>query len=112
MKLTIETRAKDIPDSLVEKVSEYLGVRGIRYFSLLNHFHGNVSPVLKLHESRKHIPTHSVHFNEGMQVRNFMRRQPECADWTCHDLDDNWAKVVELVVRNRKLLVVGSPEEE
>lgn len=112
MKMTIETRAKDIPDSLVDKVCDFLGTKGIRYFSLLQHFHGNVSPVLKLHESRKHIPSHSVHFNEGMQVRNFMRRQIECADWTCHDLDDNWAKVVELVVRKRKLLVKVPDEEE
>ena len=98
MKTTIETRARDISDSLLDKLDAFLGARGLRYFRLLNHFHGGVSPVLKLNQSRKHIPAHSVHLNEGMQVRNFMRRQPECATWTCHDFDDNWAKAVELLL--------------
>ena len=38
---------------------------------------------------------HAVHFREGMQVRNFLRTLPQCKDWSCHKLDDEWAKIVE-----------------
>lgn len=102
MKTVIETKALVIPDSLLDKLSTFLGPRGVRYFRLLNHFHGNVSPVLRLHETRKRIPHHSVHFNEGMQIRNFLRKLPECAHWTCHDLDNNWARAVEMLVDRSK----------
>ena len=102
MKTMIETKARAIPDSLIDKLEHFLGPRGVRYFRLLNTWHGEVSPVLKLHQSRKHVPAHSVHFNEGMQIRNFMRRQEECSSWTCHDFDDNWAVVVEMLLKRNK----------
>lgn len=52
--------------------------------------HGRIDAVYM--EGR--IP-HPVHFREGMQIRNFMREQPECKGWTDHEYDDNWVKAVE-----------------
>ena len=52
--------------------------------------HGEISPVFNDHG----IP-HAVHFQEGMQVRNFLRGLEECEGWTTDDFDDYWAKLVE-----------------
>ena len=42
---------------------------------------------------------HIVHFREGMQVRNFMRQSGECNDWSDHEFDDNWVKLIELIIK-------------
>lgn len=102
MKTQIQMMQCDIPDTLIDKLEIFLGSKGLRWFRLINQFHGEVSPVLKLHESRKFIPVHSIHMNEGMQIRNFMRRQDECKDWTCHELDDNWARAVDCLIERHK----------
>lgn len=41
---------------------------------------------------------YAVHFNEGMQIRNFLRGTGLCDNWDCHDLDNNWADIVEKVI--------------
>ena len=102
MKTKIQLTQRNIPESLVDKVGLFLGSKGLRWFRLINQFHGEVSPVLKLHQSRKFIPVHSVHFSEGMQIRNFMRSLDECSEWTCHELDDNWARVVDRLIERHK----------
>ena len=67
-------------DELIEKVEEWLGPDGHAFFAeLLLTGEGWIS----------------VHFREGMQVRNFMRMTGLCNDWTDHELDDNWMKVIE-----------------
>ena len=72
---------------------EWLGEPGIRFFSWCLEQHGEIAPVYTEHG----IP-HSVHMNEGMQVRNFLRTVPICKGWDCHQLDDNWAQLVEEAV--------------
>lgn len=39
---------------------------------------------------------HSVHFWEGMHVRNFLRSIPECEGWSDerHDFDERWQDLV------------------
>lgn len=40
-----------------------------------------------------------VHFQEGMRIRNWLRRQPETATWTDHDYDDRWASLTEEAIK-------------
>lgn len=82
-------------ESLIDKVYEWIGEENVRYFKHLKGLTGTVSPVLKLNMKRKFIPVHPVHLREGMQIRNFMRSQPECENWNGNDFDENWIKVIE-----------------
>ncbi len=87
-----------IDDSLVDKFYHYIGEEGLRYFKHLKGLKGTCSPVLKLNAERKGIPAHPVHMREGMQIRNFLRQQKECKDWTQEDLDKYWTSVVEQTI--------------
>jgi hypothetical protein len=83
------------PD-LVTRLRKYLGKHGVHFFWTLLRLTKTVSPVLR---TKGMIPSHPVHFREGTQIRNFLRDQPECSDWTQDDLDDKWAALVEKAVR-------------
>jgi len=39
-----------------------------------------------------------VHLREGMQIRNWMRQQDECKNWTDIDFDDNWTILIEKTI--------------
>jgi hypothetical protein len=41
---------------------------------------------------------HPVHFREGMQIRNWLRESGLCKDWSDHDLDNNWHRVVNKII--------------
>ena len=79
---------KEIPQSLVEAMQEHLGSKGTQFFKDCVQEYGTVSPVIPSN------PPHPVHFREGMRVRNFMRKRPECEGWTDIELDDNWMGLV------------------
>ncbi len=89
---------KEIKDSLIEKMHDYLGEENLRFFKHLKGLTGTYSPVLKLNQERKGLPAHPVHFREGMQIRNFLRGQSECEEWNSHDFDNNWIRVIEKVI--------------
>ena len=59
---------------------------------------GSCAPVLKLNQKRKGIPVYPVHLREGMQIRNWMRQQDECKNWTDIDFDDNWTILIEKTI--------------
>lgn len=82
-----------ITEQIVAEVKGFLGKDGIEFFKECLEKHGEISPVI----STGSIP-HPVHFREGMQIRNFMRGTGLCNDWSCHDLDDNWAEVVKRAI--------------
>ena len=76
-----------------ERFKEWLGPDGIQWFRSIKEKHGTVLAVWG-----ERLP-HAVHFQEGMQVRNWMRQQPEFSDkLDGHWLDDNWAEFVEKVL--------------
>jgi len=75
---------------LLKGLKEWLGESGERFFTWCLEKHGNVSPVYM----ESGMP-HCVHFREGMAVRNFLRTCPVCKNWDTHQLDDNWATLVE-----------------
>lgn len=92
------TELKPIPLTLVDALYEWLGEENLRWFRHLKNLKGSYAPVLKLNSKRKGLPAHPVHFREGMQIRNFLRDKPECQQWTGHDFDDQWQRVVELAI--------------
>lgn len=81
---------KEITEELVEKTKEFLGSDGINWFREIKQKHGCIDACW----NEGGIP-YSVHFNDGMQVRNFMRGTGLCEDWDCHDFDNNWVALVE-----------------
>lgn len=80
--------------NLLNIVYEWLGSEGLKFFSDMKEDYGRVDPVYM----EGGIP-HPVHFREGMQVRNFLRKQPECKNWTDHQFDDRWADIIEQVIK-------------
>ena len=85
---------KYVLQSIIDKLKEWLGEDGIKFFMDLQEKHNTVSPVLMIDG----IP-HPVHLREGMQVRNFLRTIDECEAWDCHLLDDHWALLVEEAIK-------------
>jgi hypothetical protein len=81
-----------ITKEIIESVKTFLGEDGVSFFKEMVEEHGEVSPVLDLGYP------HSVHFSEGMQVRNHLRRSGLCDSWGDHDFDDNWIEVIEKVI--------------
>lgn len=84
----------NIPQSLVEKTFNWMGREGVIWFKHIKGLKGSVNEVLKLNYKRKGIPAHPIHFREGMQIRNFLRKQDECQNWTHVDFECEWATVV------------------
>lgn len=82
------------------RLRAWLGDENVRYFRLLKSLTGTYSPVLKLNVKRKGIPFHNVHMREGMQIRNWMRDQPEFKDWDAQKLDDYWPILVHRMCRH------------
>lgn len=82
----------------IRSLQKYLGSEGIRFFSHLKGLTGTVSPVLKLNFEKKLMTHHSVHFIEGMRIRNFLRGLPELDG--C-DYDEIWGELVELAISTR-----------
>lgn len=91
-----------IPDSLSIALREWLGSKGVRFFRHCKGLIGEYSPVFKLNSQRKRIPVHAVHFNEGMQVRNFLRQQPECTSWSTDDFDNHWVDAIRGAVEYKE----------
>lgn len=78
-----------IDATLVKKTKTWLRSEGVDLFKEWKVKYGTVSPVID------GVIPHAVHFWEGMQVRNFLREQDECKDWTDEDFDDTWIEVIE-----------------
>lgn len=50
---------------------------------------------------RKGLPAHPVHFREGMQIRNYLRRKfPELSEMAGDILDDYTVKLMERVIKD------------
>lgn len=86
------------PTDLIKRLGAWLGPENIRYFKHIKGLKGSVNTVLKLNP-KKHIgPGHPIHFREGMQIRNWLRTQPETSGWNDADFDNHWAHAVELAI--------------
>ena len=87
---------KNISKVLLDKVEFWLKENGVKHFSDILEKHGKIDAVWM----DGPIP-HPVHFREGMQVRNFLRDQEECASWDDEDFDNNWVAVIEKILKRR-----------
>ena len=74
-------------EMLVKKLRKWLGKDGIKYFLDIKEKHGRIDAVWM----EGPVP-HCVHFIEGMQVRNFLRKHVK---WDAIKLDDEWVGLVE-----------------
>jgi hypothetical protein len=82
------------PDT-INNLKTFLGKGGIRFFQLCKFLKGTVSPVFTF-KKMKYV--HPVHLREGMQIRNWMRSQPEFKDFSDHDYDNNWMALIEKTI--------------
>lgn len=87
------------PKHIKKELEKWLGKKGIEFFVSCYHKYNTVSPVM--HSNTIDGIPHPVHFIEGMQVRNWMRRQPEFKGFTDHDFDNNWIELVESIIRDK-----------
>lgn len=74
---------------------KWLGDDGIKFFK---HILEKYSKVDAIWMEEGNIP-HIVHFREGMQVRNKMRSSGYFENYTDHDFDNNWAKIIVEAIR-------------
>ena len=79
---------------LIKKCYEFLGDDGIKFFKKIKKEQGRVDGVLKAGNIAL-----AIHFREGMQIRNFMRKSGLCKGWSDHDYDNNWVHLVECALK-------------
>jgi len=91
------TKFDELPKYFFVMVKVILGEKGMAYFKENHDKHGTISPVGVIEVAGQLIP-HSVHMNEGMRFRNFLKDQVECEDWNQDDLDNLWIKVIERAI--------------
>jgi hypothetical protein len=66
-------------DSLTPRLTGWLKGEGEDFFNELIEEYGHIPLVFQSEDFMS--PPHPVHLREGMQVRNWLRHQPECVDW-------------------------------
>jgi len=84
--------------SLTSRLDKWLGKDGRTFFADVKRTRGTVLAVIPGPVINGRSIPHAVHFREGMQVRNWLRSQPECKDWTDQDFDNKWVGLVEEVL--------------
>jgi hypothetical protein len=75
---------------LIDRVVKWLGYDGVAFFEMCYEEYGSPTQAVW---NEGDIP-HSVHFREGMQVRNFIRMTGLTPEWDAHDYDHNWESII------------------
>ena len=88
------TRDRLTNQDLIEKLRDFLGDIGIDFFRDIKKKYGKIDAVWMDGK----IP-HSVHFNEGMQIRNFLRPH---LDLDAIELDEVWVQYIEEAIEEQK----------
>jgi hypothetical protein len=84
---------------IVDKLISELGYEGIALFTMFQDDYGEITPVINVKGDGNISYPHSVHFNEGMQVRNTLREFEECKGWSDHDFDDKYVNLIDLAIK-------------
>lgn len=74
---------------LIPDMRVWLGEDGLDFFRNVKKVHGQLNACWL----EDNIP-HSVHFREGMLVRNKLRELTN-GTWSSHEYDDTWVDVIE-----------------
>jgi len=110
---------RTITKEMVCRIKEFLGEEGLLFFRTVKKHKGKVNAVVRLVDVkafRKGDPPpkmpfgarcggawripHPIHFREGMEIRNKLRETGLCDDWSDHDLDNNWHRIVEKAIED------------
>lgn len=79
--------------SLIPELKKWLGVNGINFFKSIMQKYGTINAVWM----EEGIP-HSVHFREGMQIRNKLRELTN-GSWSTHEYDNTWTEIIEECIK-------------
>lgn len=73
---------------LIPELKKWLGPEGLAFFKKIKAEHGTLNAVWM----KGGIP-HSVHFREGMQIRNKLRNLTDNA-WSVYEYDNTWMDII------------------
>lgn len=82
---------------IVQQLREALGPEGMKFFRDVYKKYGKIGALWLDGEGPMAIP-HSVHFREGMIIRNILRKITDYS-WTAHEYDDRWEGLTEEAIR-------------
>ena len=103
-------KSENLPPEFIKALLKWLGYDGVAFFEMcLDEYqtlcacwdvplpgiqkHSPAKKAVKLGPGQYTIP-HSVHFREGMAVRNFMRKSGFFKDFNSYDFDNYWEEAV------------------
>ncbi|RLC88848.1 MAG: hypothetical protein DRJ03_01005 [Chloroflexi bacterium] len=94
-------------DIIITRLIDWLGYDGIAFFTMCIDEYGAIEKAVwnidistdKSRFARRDYIPHAVHFNEGMQVRNFLRRHIETKHWDAHDFDNRYIPLLNEAIR-------------
>lgn len=89
--MNTKSRATFMP--LIPEIKKWLGIDGIKFFKEIKHKYGTINACWM----EDGIP-HSIHFREGMSVRNKLRDLTHNS-WTSHEYDDTWIEIIEECIK-------------
>jgi len=79
----------------IEDFRQWLQEDGISYFRHIFGLTGSVTPILNLNMKKRGLPIHPIHFREGMQIRNWMRKHINCvSELDACVLDDTYSDFI------------------
>jgi NTP pyrophosphatase (non-canonical NTP hydrolase) len=93
---------KEITHEMEDLVRNYLTREGLQFFKIIYNLVGTVNVVISPIDVT-YVP-HPTHFREGMQIRNLLRESKLCPDWTDHDYDNNWFRIVESAIEESEFI--------
>lgn len=119
----------EITDEMVTYIRTMLSKEGIRFFTKVKENHRRVNATIstraaKAYHKGENVPErepfargprpfpHPIHFREGMWIRNRLRDSGLCRDWSDHDLDNNWAEIVEKAIATPFTLLLGKENDD
>ena len=108
-----------IPPEAVAAVKTWLRADGIAFFRACQKYHGRIDPCFMLGQGSDALLSdaeierqagrratvgqvgllpHPVHFREGMEIRNVLRKSGLCKDWSNDDYENLWTEVVKQAI--------------
>jgi len=81
----------EIEKDMFARILVWLGYDGIAFFQMCVDEYGSLVQSIWTEDG---IP-HSVHFREGMHVRNFLRGLTYTENWDAHDFDNRWMHIIQ-----------------